>query len=622
MRYFLYLLIFVAISCGKKSQETKVDLSSSNISYQEGDKETGWKRVLLIKPNKWGFIDDQGEIKIPFIYDFINPFEDGVAYVKNGNKNFFMNPKNEIVIKADYDKMDIFSNGFANVETNKKVGYINRKGELVIPLKYDTGGYFNQNGLAAVSLNKKWGFINGKGEEVIPIIYEMVKSEQLDDMVIVRKNYKWAFFDNKGNQLSDFLYANVQRAWKNDRTTFFENGPASVKKSGKYLFLSKNLKPAFGNRVFDSATSFDSNNNAIVMNKRKFGMIKSDGKIAFPLQYDLIENYNSNGNPNPRFYFFEKGNRRGLFNKNLKKIAEAKVDDYSSSFALQGDYISFQNFKGKYGLIDAEGNVKIPFIYDEGLYFDRNDFSIAKKNNRFGIINLNNVELTPISYLSLYPIFDQWDEKPNDSANYFVAKSFNGPKIIDLNNKTVLSGYDSIDPIFNDHFKFIVQKNKKFGIIDLKNIIILPIEYDKISNWTEYGPRHSKFIVKNKKTGLIDHESFKVTIPPVYDKFLYLNGLIFAKKNGKEGIITEDGKVLCDFIYDEIYPNASDFYGYNKDEPRIYARKGNSYFQIDAKGKVLKSDINKKTVIENSQRPAVIYNQVNEPSLPPKPAKY
>ena len=263
MRYFLYLLIFVAISCGKKSQETKVDLSSSNISYQEGDKETGWKRVLLIKPNKWGFIDDQGEIKIPFIYDFINPFEDGVAYVKNGNKNFFINPKNEIVIKADYDKMDIFSNGFANVETNKKVGYINRKGELVIPLKYDTGGYFNQNGLAAVSLNKKWGFINGKGEEVIPIIYEMVKSEQLDDMVIVRKNYKWAFFDNKGNQLSDFLYANVQRAWKNDRTTFFENGPASVKKSGKYLFLSKNLKPAFGNRVFDSATSFDSNNNKV-----------------------------------------------------------------------------------------------------------------------------------------------------------------------------------------------------------------------------------------------------------------------------------------------------------------------------------------------------------------------
>ncbi len=174
--------------------------------------------------------------------------------------------------------------------------------------------------------------------------------------------------------------------------------------------------------------------------------------------------------------------------------------------------------------------------------------------------------------------------------------------------------------ILNDHFKLIVQKNKKFGIVDLKNKIILPVEYDEISNWTEYGPRHSKFIVKNGKTGLIDHESFKITIPPIYDQFRYLNGLIFAKRNDKSGIITEDGKVLCDFIYDEVYPNESDFHGYAKNEPRIYARKGNSYFQIDAKGKVLKSGLNRKTVIENGQRPLIL-KEVEEPLPPPKPAQ-
>ena len=619
MKYLLCLLTFLIISCEPKSQEFKVDLSKANISYQEIDKETGWKRVLLTKPKKWGFIDDKGEIKIPFVYDFLNPFENGLAYAKNNNNEFFININN-LKLKGDYDKVDIFSNGLASIQKNKKVGYINSKGELIIPLKYDTGGYFNQNGLAEVSLGKKYGFINQQGQEVIPIIYEMVKSEQLDDVVIVRKNYKWAFFDSKGKQLSDFLYHDVQRAWKNDRTTFFENGPASVKQNGKYSFLNRDLKPAFSNVVFDSATSFDSNRNAIVMNKGKFGIIKDDGQYGVPLQYDLIENFNSNGNPNPEFYFFEKENIKGLFNKNLKKIAEAKRDDYSSSFSLQGDYISSQNFKGKYGLIDAEGNEKIPFIYDEGLYFDRDDYSIAKKNNRFGIINLNNVELVPISYQSLDPVFDQWDEKPKGSANYFVAKTEYGAKIIDLNNKTMLSGYESIDPIFNDHFKLIVQKNKKFGIVDLKNKIILPVEYDEISNWTEYGPRHSKFIVKNGKTGLIDHESFKITIPPVYDQFRYLNGLIFAKRNDNAGIITEDGKVLCDFIYDEVYPNESDFYGYAKNEPRIYARKGNSYFQIDAKGKVLKSGLNRKTVIENGQRPLIL-KEVEEPLPPPKPAQ-
>ena len=509
----------------------------------------------------------------------------------------------------------------ASIQKNNKVGYINPAGELIIPLKYDTGGYFNQNGLSEVSLNKKWGFINKQGEEVIPIIYELVKSEQLDDFIIVRKNYKWAFFDNKGKQLSDFLYQDVQRAWKNDRTTFFENGPASVKQNGKYTFINKDLKPAFSNVVFDSATSFDSNRNSIVINKGKFGIIKDDGKYAVPLQYDLIENFNSNGNPNSRFYFFEKGNIQGLFNKNLKKIAQSKIDDYSSSFSVQGDYISFENFKGKYGLIDEVVNQKIPFIYDEGLYFDRNDYSIAKRNNRFGIINFNNVELVPITYLALYPVFDQWDEKPNDSANYFVANSENSAKIIDINNKTVLSGYKSIHPIFNDHFKFIVQKNKKFGIVDLKNKIILPLEYDEISNWTEYGPRHSKFIIKNEKTGLIDYKTFEITVPPIYDKFIYLKGLIFAKKNGKEGIITEEGKVMCDFIYDEIYPHASDFYGYAEKELRIYARKGNSYFQINENGKVLKSDLSKKTVIEDSQLSTTIPNHVEEPAPPPKPFK-
>ena len=87
MKYLLCLLTFLMISCESKSQESKVDLSKANISYQEIDKETGWKRVLLIQPNKWGFIDDKGEIKIPFVYDFINPFENGIAYSKMGIMN-------------------------------------------------------------------------------------------------------------------------------------------------------------------------------------------------------------------------------------------------------------------------------------------------------------------------------------------------------------------------------------------------------------------------------------------------------------------------------------------------------------------------------------------------------
>lgn len=608
MKFYFQILFLLIISCTGNSPESKFDLSKANISYQEFDKETGWKRVLLIKPNKWGFITKEGEIKIPFVYDFVNPFENGIAYTENVNKKFFINLKNEIVIKADYDKMEIFSNGLAVVEKNNKVGYINLEGQIVIPLKYDKARYFGQNGLAEVSLNKKWGFINQKGQELIPIIYETVKSEQLDDIVIVRKNYKWAFFDNKGKQLSDFLYNDVQRAWKNNRTTFFENGPVSVRKDGKYSYLNKDLKAVFSNQVFDSATAFDSNRNAIVMNKGKFGILKNDGEIAVPLQYDLIENFNSNGNPHPQFYNFKKGNIYGLWNRNLKKIAESKEEFYGRTFSNQTTYISFKNMKGKYGLVDGEGVDKIPFIYDESLNFDGENFLIAKKDHLFGVIDIHNNEFIPFHYKELSKI-------DTDGKILFNVSDKDESRIINLENKTILSGYTSIQTISNEPLKFIVEKNKKFGIVDLQNKIILPLEFNEISNWTEYGPKHSKFIVKNGKTGLIDDKTFKVTVEPMYDKFRYLNGLIFAKKNGKSGIIDEEGKVICAFLFDEIYPNLSDFYSYGNKEPRIYAKKGNSYFQINAKGKILQSTLTRSFVIDNSEI------RIAEPPRPPKPSK-
>ncbi|QOW11182.1 WG repeat-containing protein [Kaistella flava (ex Peng et al. 2021)] len=393
------LILLIIVSCSGNSQK----FNEHDIIYKRYDSVTSWNLIQSKKTQKWGFIDNENLIKIPVEYDDLFPFtESNVSYALKNGKYGFINSNNEIVVPFQYQfdnsNRRIYSFGLMAVRENGKFGYVDKAGSLVIPLKYDSGEYFTKNGLAEVSLNKKYGFINRQGQEVIPVIYEMVKSEQLDNLVIVRKNYKWAFFNNEGKQLSDFLYTDVQRAWKNDRTTFFENGPASVKQNGKYSFINKNLKPAFSNMLFDSATSFDSNRNAIVMNKGKFVIVKDNGKIAVPLQYDLVENFNSNGNPNPRFYRFEKGNIQGLFNKNLKKIAESKKDDYSSSFSLQGNYISFENFNGKYGLIDEEGNEKIPFVYDADLYFDRNDFSIAKKNNRFGIIDINNQELIPFNY--------------------------------------------------------------------------------------------------------------------------------------------------------------------------------------------------------------------------------
>ena len=599
MRTFLLLIIILLFSCNNESQI--VDLSRKNISYQERDAETGWKRVLLKKPNKWGFVNEKNEITIPFEYDFVNPFENGLAYAKNKGKEFFITKKN-LKLTEDYDEAGIFTFGLAPVSKNKKWGFIDENGKLVVPLIYDESDYFTKNGLSAVKRNGKSGFIDKQGKEIISVIFEKVISEQVDNIVIARKNYKWAFFDNTGKQLTDFLYTDVQRAWKGDDTTFFENGPASVKINGKYIFLNKNLQHAFSNLSFDSATSFDSNGNAIVEKKGKFGILKNDGKLVIPTDYNAIENYNSNGNPNPKFYSLTKGNRYALFNADLMKIAESDEEFFNITFSNQIQYISFKNFNSKYGLVNQKGNIKVPFIYDESLYFDGNAFSIAKRNNKKGIIDINNREIIPFKFKELLQIDD-------DDVHLYIASNQSGASVIDIGNKVILSG-EEIQSVFNQPLKFIVKRNKKYGIVDLQNKNILPFEYDEISNWTENGPRHSKFIVKDGKTGLIDENSLKITIPPIYDEFKYINGLIYAKKNNKAGIIDESGKVICPFIFDEIYPSLLDIYEYRTNEKRIFAKKGKGYFQIDPTGKILKSNITLPEVFKNTNIP--------EPPPPPK----
>lgn len=110
MKNYCYLLIFFLISCSGSFQK----ITRKEISYIEKDKETGWFRVLNTK-NKWGFVDNDSIVKIPFEYDFLNPFENGLAYAKNKGKEFFININN-LRLEGDYEAVRIFSEGLAAIK--------------------------------------------------------------------------------------------------------------------------------------------------------------------------------------------------------------------------------------------------------------------------------------------------------------------------------------------------------------------------------------------------------------------------------------------------------------------------------------------------------------------------
>lgn len=618
MKHILFVIALILLSCDSKSQE-KIDLSQKNISNSSRDNETGWTRVLLNKPKKWGFIDDDNVVKIPFIYDFVNPFDENkLAYVEDKGKELYINIDGEVVIQPIYQKLGLFSEGLVAVKKDNKTGYLDIKGNVIIPFIYDSFYPFYQ-GLAIVYKDKKCGFISNIGKTIIPIIYDNAQQSHIDNIVVVSKGKKWAFINNKGKLLSDFVYDKVLTGYNLDikppsniseTITYFKNGAVLVFKDRKYEFLNEKIEPAFINNKFDSASVFDTYQNAIVKRNGKYGIIKPNGEAKIPIQYDFVEYFDSNHNSS-EYYNARKGKIYSIFNRALKKIGESYEPVYND-FSIKTPFVVFKNLNNKYGMVASNGEEILPFNFDEIYKIESTNFFLVSQKNKFGIVDNEGTTKIPIQYKEIYSLYDKFDDEDLRKKNLFIAEN----KVINIENQILIDGYNSISPIFNNHNYLIVSKNKKYGIINIDKNVILPLEYDEISNWTEYGPRHSKFIVKNGKTGLIDHKSFKITIPPIYDKFRYLNGLIFAKKESKAGIINEEGKALCDFIYDEIYPNVSDFYGFINKEPRIYAKKNNAYFQINAKGKVLKSNLTQKFVIDNSEIPIINKQEVSEPLLP------
>lgn len=601
MKNSLFFLLLFLFSCSENSNK----ISKKDIDYIEKDPETGWFRVHN-KQNKWGFIDKDSSIIIPFEYDFVNPFENGLAYAKNGKKEFFIT-KNNLKLEGDFDEVKIFSFGLAGVRKNKKWGFINEKGKLTIPLIYDEVQYFTTNGLSPVAKDGKAGFIDKSGKEIIPIIYDDARSEQMDDIVIVKQNKKWAFFDNKGKRLSDFIFDDVYRTdhydfskdnFDRSESTFFKNGAVLVLKDQKYEFLNEKIKPAFPNHKFDSATVFDAFKNAIVKRNGKYGMIKPDGKLKVALEYDFIEPYDSNHGNYSEYFNARKGKIYSIFNQKLEKIGES-FDPIYNNFRTDNPLISFKNLKGKYGVVDKNGNIKASFIYDEELLFDGKKYAIAIKNGKSGIIDPNGKELFPFIFKNIYEL--------DDVENTFIFSDGNGDKVIHLNGKILLSGFQNIHPIFYDHSKFIVKKNGKLGVADLNNKILAPIIYDEFSDWVEYGPKDRHIVKIGDKSGMLEYKIFKQKVPIVYEFIFVARDRIFAGKNNKYGIIDLNNKVLCPFIYDEIKP--SFVYGLGFGEDKIYAKKGKQYFEIDINGKVLKS-ASKPEVIEKKEIP--------EPPQPPK----
>ena len=315
-----------------------------------------------------------GDVVIPFKYDYVWDFEEGLAKVKLKGKWGFINKNGKEVIPIKYDDVHDFSEGLARVELNGKYGYINKNGKEVIPIKYDDVDDFSE-GLARVELNGKYGYINKNGKEVIPIKYDVIDYFS-EGLVWVELNGKKGFVDKSGKEVMPLKY---------DRAGFFSEGLAEVELKGKCGFVDKSGKevvPLKYDRV-----EFFSKGLAEVELKGKCGLVDKSGKEVVPLKYDDV------------WYFIEglaevelKG-KWGFVDKSGNEVVPLKYDDVW--YFIEG--LAEVKLKGKWGFIDKSGTEVVPLKYDKEERFSEGLASV-ELNGKWGFIDKSGTEVVPLKY--------------------------------------------------------------------------------------------------------------------------------------------------------------------------------------------------------------------------------
>lgn len=183
--------------------------------------------------------------------------------------------------------------------------------------------------------------------------------------------------------------------------------------------------------------------------------------------------------------------------------------------------------------------------------------------NKWGVINQEGEEVIQPSYQEMIVIPDKTKDVFICTYNVNEETGTYQTKAINSKNEEILTGYEQIEALDNmdengnvwyEENILRVQKNGKYGLIDLNGKELLSAEYDEITVLD--GIENSIIIKKDGKVGLTnDTGSMIVDVNYKEIKKLgdtYKDGYITINEQGKYGLVSATKKQILEDKYDEI----------------------------------------------------------------------
>ena len=300
------------------------------------------------------------------------------------------------------------------------------------------------------------------------------------------------------------------------------------------------------------------------------GMIDRNGKEVVPIVFEEV-NYPTDGMIRVR-----RGGLYGFYDTaGSQQIAchYRTVSGFSEGLAVV--IIDFDSNTSAYGFVDRHDSIRIAATFEYAYPFSEG-YAIVKQYDRFGMIDHDGKEVLVCKYLQLTPMTDRrffavdaMTEKAalfNDKfkqltgfdyervtayqSGYYTVERGGRVTFLDLKGHERFGFYDEVGG-FVDGYS-MVRRGDKYGIINERGKLILPIEYDNSGYRTmEYVFSDNVAMVeKDGHFGFVDKRG-KIVVPLIYQSAQHCTeGLIPVQKNDLWGFVDKQGSLVCDFVFD------------------------------------------------------------------------
>lgn len=202
------------------------------------------------------------------------------------------------------------------------------------------------------------GIVDEKGQEIVECEYKKTYPFSEDGFALVQKEdgtYIYIDRDGQTRKVPDSRYQDLG---------MISSGRAAARKDGKYGYLDEEMEAA-GKFSWDELTGIKGSTGAARKDK-KWVLVNKEGKAKGEKKYDGVIIDENGFCSNQKCIFVKEKKGYHLINTKEKRIGELTFDD-AKAFPEEGYAAVCRG--GKWGFVDAEGELVIDYTYEDAESF-------------------------------------------------------------------------------------------------------------------------------------------------------------------------------------------------------------------------------------------------------------